>query len=72
MAVIVAIGVITVGRIVLRFFLRTLTTTRVLVVGSGTTADRVMLSVRQEPAMTLVGRAVDGDTRGRRCDREGD
>ena len=62
MAVIVAIGVITVGRIVLRFFLRRLTTTRVLVVGSGTTADRVMLSVRQEPAMTLVGRAVDGDT----------
>ena len=62
MAVIVAIGVITVGRIILRFFLRRLTTTRVLVVGSGTTADRVMLSVRQEPAMTLVGRAVDGDT----------
>ena len=62
MAVIVAIGVITVGRIVLRFFLRRLTTTRVLVVGSGTSADRVMLGVRQEPAMTLVGRAVDGDT----------
>ena len=62
MAVIVTIGVITVGRIVLRFFLRTLTTTRVLVVGSGTTADRIMLSVRQDPAMTLVGRAVDGDT----------
>ncbi len=62
MAVIVAIGVITVGRVVLRFFLRTLTTTRVLVVGSGATADRIMLSVRQEPAMTLVGRAVDGDT----------
>ncbi|MGO8825843.1 MAG: sugar transferase [Acidimicrobiales bacterium] len=61
MAVIAAIGVITVGRIVLRFFLRKLTTTRVLVVGSGTTADRVMLSVRQEPAMTLVGRAVEGD-----------
>ena len=62
MAVIVAIGVITVGRVVLRFFLRTLTTTRVLVVGSGLTADRIMLSVRQDPAMTLVGRAVDGDT----------
>lgn len=62
MAVVVAIGVITVGHIILRFFLRTLTTTRVLVVGSGTTADRVMLSIRQEPAMTLVGRAVDGDT----------
>ncbi len=62
MAVIAAIGLITFGRIVLRFFLRTLTTTRVLVVGSGTTADRIMLSVRQEPAMTLVGRAVDGDT----------
>ena len=62
LAVIVAVGVITVGRIVLRFFLRRLTTTRVLVVGSGTTADRVMLGVRQEPAMTLVGRAVDGDT----------
>jgi exopolysaccharide biosynthesis polyprenyl glycosylphosphotransferase len=61
MAVIAAIGVITVGRIVLRFFLRRLTTTRVLVVGTGTTADRVMQSVRQEPTMTLVGRAVDGD-----------
>jgi len=61
-AVIVTIGIITVGHIVMRFFLRTLTTTRVLVVGSGTTADRVMLSVRQEPALTLVGRAVDGDT----------
>ena len=43
MAVIVTVGVITVGRVVLRFLLRTLTTTRVLVVGSGTTADRVML-----------------------------
>jgi exopolysaccharide biosynthesis polyprenyl glycosylphosphotransferase len=62
MAVIVATGVITVGRVVLRFYLRTLTTTRVLVVGSGLTADRIMLSVRQEPAMTLVGRAVEGDT----------
>jgi len=62
MAVIVTIGVITVGHVVMRFFLRTLTTTRVLVVGSGTTADRVMLSVRQEPALTLIGRAVDGDT----------
>ena len=62
MAVIVTIGVITVGHVVMRFFLRALTTTRVLVVGSGTTADRIMLSVRQEPALTLVGRAVDGDT----------
>ena len=61
-AVIVTVGVITAGRVVLRFFLRTLTTTRVLVVGSGTTADRVMLSVRQEPTLTLIGRAVDGDT----------
>jgi exopolysaccharide biosynthesis polyprenyl glycosylphosphotransferase len=60
-AVIVTIGVITVGRMILRYFLRTLTTTRVLVVGSGTTAERIMLSVRQEPAMTLVGRVVDGD-----------
>ena len=62
MAVIVTIGVITVGRIVLRFFLHALTTTRVLVVGSGKSADRVMLSIRQDPAMTLVGRAVEGDT----------
>ena len=62
MAVIVAIAIITVGRIILRLSLRRLTTTRVLVVGSGTSAERVMLSVRQEPAMTLVGRAVDGDT----------
>ena len=62
LAVIVTIAVITVGRIILRFFLRTLTTTRVLVVGSGKAADRIMLSVRQDSAMTLVGRAVDGDS----------
>src|SRR6202789_10340 len=62
MAVIVTIGTITVGRIVLRYFLHALTTTRVLVVGAGTTADRIMLSVRQDPGMTLVGRiADDGD-----------
>jgi exopolysaccharide biosynthesis polyprenyl glycosylphosphotransferase len=61
-AVIVAIALISVGRIVLRLVLRTLTTTRVLVVGSGKSADRVMLSIRQDPAMTLVGRAVEGDT----------
>ena len=61
MAVIVTIGAITLGRIVLRYFLHTLTTTRVLVVGAGTTADRIMLSVRQDPGMTLVGRIVDGD-----------
>jgi exopolysaccharide biosynthesis polyprenyl glycosylphosphotransferase len=61
-AVIVTIGTITVGRIVLRYFLHALTTTRVLVVGAGTTADRIMLSVRQDPGMTLVGRiADDGD-----------
>ena len=61
-AVIVTVAVITVGRIILRYFLHTLTTTRVLVVGGGTTADRIMLSVRQDPGMTLVGRAVDGET----------
>ncbi len=59
-AVIVTIAVITVGRMVLRYFLHTLTTTRVVVVGAGTMADRIMLSVRQDPGMTLVGRAVDG------------
>jgi exopolysaccharide biosynthesis polyprenyl glycosylphosphotransferase len=58
-AVIVTIGVITVGRMILRSFLHTLTTTRVLVVGAGTTADRIMLSVRQDPGMTLVGRIAD-------------
>jgi exopolysaccharide biosynthesis polyprenyl glycosylphosphotransferase len=63
-AVIVTIALITAGRIVMRFFLRTLTTTRVLVVGAGTTADRIMLSVRQDPGMTLVGRAVDGEVAG--------
>ena len=62
MAVVVTIGTITVGRIILRYFLHTLTTTRVLVVGAGTTADRIMLSVRQDAGMTLVGRiADDGD-----------
>jgi len=38
-----------------------LTTTRVLVVGTGMTADRIMPRVRQDPRMTLVGRAVHGD-----------
>ncbi len=61
-AVIVAIGVITLGRMLLRFFLHTLTTTRVVVVGAGTTAGRIMLSVRQDPGMTLVGRVVDAET----------
>jgi exopolysaccharide biosynthesis polyprenyl glycosylphosphotransferase len=62
MAVIVTIGTITVGRIILRYFLHALTTTRVLVVGAGTTAERIVLSVRQDAGMTLVGRiADDGD-----------
>ncbi|HEY1832659.1 MAG TPA: sugar transferase [Acidimicrobiales bacterium] len=60
-AVIVTVVVITFGRILLRFFLRALTTTRVLVVGSGTMANRITLSVRQDPGMTLVGRVVAGD-----------
>ncbi|HEY5383642.1 MAG TPA: sugar transferase [Acidimicrobiales bacterium] len=59
MAVIVTIGTITVGRIILRYFLHALTTTRVLVVGAGTTADRIVLSVRQDAGMTLVGRIAD-------------
>ena len=62
-AVIVTIVIITIGRMVLRYFLHALTTTRVLVVGAGTTVDRIMLSVRQDAGMTLVGRVVDGDTR---------
>src|SRR5580704_1028219 len=62
MAVIVTVGTITVGRIILRYFLHTLTTTRVLVVGAGTTADRIMLSVRQDAGMTLVGRIVDHES----------
>jgi exopolysaccharide biosynthesis polyprenyl glycosylphosphotransferase len=61
-AVILTVGFITVGRIVMRFFLHALTTTRVLVVGSGKLVDRIMMSVRQDPGMTLVGRAVDSDT----------
>ena len=60
-AVIVAVGVISLGRIVLRFFLHALTTTRVLVVGGGQTAERIMMNVRHDPGMTLVGRVVDGD-----------
>jgi exopolysaccharide biosynthesis polyprenyl glycosylphosphotransferase len=45
----------------LRYSLHALTTTRVLVVGSGTQAERIMLSVRQDAGMTLVGRVADGD-----------
>ncbi len=59
MAVVVTTGAITLGRVILRYFLHTLTTTRVLVVGAGTAAHRIMLSVRQDPGMTLVGRVVD-------------
>jgi exopolysaccharide biosynthesis polyprenyl glycosylphosphotransferase len=59
MAVIVTIATITVGRIILRYFLHALTTTRVLVVGAGTMADRIVLSVGQDPGMTLVGRIAD-------------
>jgi exopolysaccharide biosynthesis polyprenyl glycosylphosphotransferase len=60
-AVIVAVATITIGRMLLRSFLHALTTTRVLVVGAGTTADRIMLSVRQDAGMTLVGRIVDSE-----------
>jgi exopolysaccharide biosynthesis polyprenyl glycosylphosphotransferase len=60
-ATIVAIGTITLGRIGLRFFLHALTTTRVLVVGAGKSAERIMMNVRHDPGMTLVGRVVDGD-----------
>src|SRR4029077_16526034 len=60
-AVIVTVVVITIGRGIVRSLLRALTTTRVLVVGSGSLVDRIMLSVRQDPNMTLVGRAVEGE-----------
>lgn len=60
-AVIVTIGMITLGRMLLRYFLHKLTTTRVLVVGAGTSADRIILNVRQDPGMTLVGRIVEAD-----------
>ena len=60
-AVVVAVGTITLGRIIMRYFLHTLTTTRVLVVGSGVQAERIMLSVRQDAGMTLVGRVVDAE-----------
>jgi exopolysaccharide biosynthesis polyprenyl glycosylphosphotransferase len=61
MEVIVGVAVISVGRMVLRFFLGTLTTTRVLVVGSGNLTDRIMTSVGQDKNMTLIGRATDLD-----------
>jgi exopolysaccharide biosynthesis polyprenyl glycosylphosphotransferase len=60
-AVIVTIVFITLGRMIMRYFLHQLTTTRVLVVGAGTTVERIMMSVRQDPGMTLVGRVTDGD-----------
>jgi exopolysaccharide biosynthesis polyprenyl glycosylphosphotransferase len=60
-AVLGAVAIISIGRIILRQFLRALTTTRVVVVGSGSLVDRIILSVRQDPGMTLVGRVNDGD-----------
>ena len=61
-AVIVTIFVISFGRIVLRYFLHGLTTHACAGRGDGHSAYRVMMSVRQDPGMTLVGHAVDGDT----------
>jgi exopolysaccharide biosynthesis polyprenyl glycosylphosphotransferase len=60
-AVIVSIGVVSVGRIAMRFMLHSMTTTRVLVIGTGNVAERVMLSVQHDSSMTLVGRVVDDD-----------
>ncbi len=60
-AVIVTVVVISIGRGLVRSFLRAFTTTRVLVVGSGPIITRLMLSVRADPNMTLVGRVVEGD-----------
>ena len=60
-AVIVGVVIITIGRMLLRYLLHTITTTRVLVVGSGAAVDRMMVSVGQDPAMSLVGRVVDSD-----------
>jgi exopolysaccharide biosynthesis polyprenyl glycosylphosphotransferase len=61
LAVIGTVFVISIGRMITRYFLHALTTTRVVVVGAGKIADRVLLSVRQDPGMTLVGRVVDLD-----------
>ena len=58
-AVIVAVVIISLGRAILRYFLHALTTTRVLVVGSGPLVERIIMSVSQDPGMTLVGRAGD-------------
>jgi exopolysaccharide biosynthesis polyprenyl glycosylphosphotransferase len=60
-AVGVTVVIVLGGRALLRMFLRAFTTTRVLVVGSGSLVQRIMLSVQQDPNMTFVGRAVDGD-----------
>ncbi len=60
-AVFVSVVVISIARMLFRYFLHALTTTRVVVVGRGTAVDRIMLSVNQDPGMTLVGRVVDGD-----------
>ena len=67
-AVIVTVAVITVGRIIMRFFLHALTATRVLVVGSGLLAERIMANVRQDRGMVLVGRVVDSDVIGEGID----
>jgi exopolysaccharide biosynthesis polyprenyl glycosylphosphotransferase len=60
-AVIIAVIVMTGGRALMRYFLYALTTTRVLVVGSGKIAERIMMNVRQDRSMTLVGRVAGAD-----------
>jgi exopolysaccharide biosynthesis polyprenyl glycosylphosphotransferase len=61
LAVVVTVAVISVGRIILRFSLHALTTTRVVVVGSGNLVDRIMMSVSLDSGMTLLGRVVNGE-----------
>jgi exopolysaccharide biosynthesis polyprenyl glycosylphosphotransferase len=60
-AVIISVVAITFGRITLRYFLHALARTRVLVVGAGALVERIMMNVRLDPGMTLVGRVIDGD-----------
>lgn len=61
MAVIVSVAAISTGRIAFRVALHHLAMTRVLVVGGGgALVERIMMNVRQDRGMTLVGRVTAG------------
>ncbi len=58
--VLVAAILVGIGRAMVRAWVQTFRTTRVVVVGSGALSDRIAVHLRLQKGMALVGRVVDG------------